>query len=294
MADCPNHHPNAAGATFCTTCGLAMGQNSAAPSIQNLVTPMAGSPGPQPTQAVPPNVPALATTASSRGIKPPAVAAAVGTALALALVIFLIAGTFGGPRMDLESPRALLMDARDFEFDMVADSEGQAFLADEYNFFGEDCVQDRRANSLIDDAQQRSAVSFLSGDALYQYINFDQALIRMADDEEAADLVDRLRSGSLSSNCESDYEFVSTQYSGTTTLEAFGYDVDTSVVYYGKTEIDSTVLEATLRRVMVVAAQDDHVLIISASIDSSTSYVSFGELERAVQYAVDKAYGELG
>lgn len=294
MADCPNHHPNVAGVTFCTTCGASMSQSSSSPSVQNLVTPLPGatpSPLPQtPTPLEPPPTGSI-NSAGSRG--PLIAGASLGGVVIIALVLFLVAGAFGGPRMDTESPRALLMDSRDFDFDMVTDPDSQDFLTGEYSFFGEDCSQNRQAGDLLGDARRRASTSFMSGDGLYQFIAFDQALVRLPSAEEARELIDLVRAGSRSGACESDYEYISTNYSGTTTLEAFGYDIEDSVVYYGRTEIDSIVLEATLRRVFVLAAQDDHVLVISAAIDASVSDVSFGELERAVEYAVGKAYGDI-
>jgi hypothetical protein len=110
--------------------------------------------------------------------------------------------------------------------------------------------------------------------------------------EDAQELVDELRAGANDGSCGYETEFISARYYGETTLETFGYELADSVVYYEETIYDSSVLEATVRRVYVVFAQDESVLVIDGALDASTSDVSFGEMERAVQYAVDKAFGE--
>ena len=289
MSDCSNLHPNAPGATFCTTCGVPMGQPAPSPSVQNFVTP------PPPTSSMPasafptappPPPPPKKNTGAIVGIS-------IAGVIVLGLAGFSIFGGLGGPSIDVESPRTILMDARDFDFDMVTDSDASDFTDVEYRFFGEDCTANNRINSLLGSARTRSEVSYTSGDSLYQFITFDQALLEMPTADDAEDLVEQIRAGSRTSSCEGDYEYITTRHYGDTTLETFGYEVDTSVVYYGETIYDSIVLEATVREVFVVVAQGEYVLALEGSLDASTSYVSFGEMERAVQFAVDKAYGEI-
>ena len=210
----------------------------------------------------------------------------------MVLVAFLALGGFGGPRIDVESPRSILMDARDFDFDMVNDSDTVSFLDGDYRFFGEDCSPNLRTQSLLGNARMLSEVAYTSGESLYQYIDFDQALLEMSSADDAQELVDELRAGANNGSCGYEGEFVSVRYYGETTLEAFGYELEDSVVYYEETVYDSSVLEATVRGVYVVVAQDESVLVIGGALDASTSDVSFGEMERAVQYAVDKAFGE--
>jgi hypothetical protein len=210
----------------------------------------------------------------------------------LGLLAFLTIGGLGGPRIDVESPRSILMDARDFDFDMVNDSDSAGFLDGDYRFFGADCSPNLRIQSLLGSARIRSEVAYTSGESLYQYIEFDQALLELPSADDAQNLVDELRAGANNESCGSDYESISTRYYGETTLETFGYELEDSIVYYGETVIDSLVLEATVRRVYVGLAQDESVLVIDGSLDASMSDVSFGEMERAVQYAVDKAFEE--
>jgi hypothetical protein len=263
-----------------------MGQPAPSPSVQNFVTPAPVS-SPMPGNYFPP--PVTPTPRTNTGV---VVGLSIAGVIVVALAGFSILGGASGPSMDVESPRALLMDSRDFTFDMVADSDALDFTESGYRFFGEDCGANNRVIALLGKARTRAEVAYTSGDSLYQYINFDQALLEMPTADDATDFVEQIRSGSMSSSCESDYESISTRYYGDTTLEAFGYDIENSVVYYGETIYDSSVLEATLREVFVVVAQDEYVLALQGSLDASTSYVSFGEMERAVQDAVDKAYGE--
>lgn len=286
MSDCSNLHPNAPGATFCTTCGVPMGQPAPSPSVQNFVTP------PPPTSSMPgtafPTVPPPPQKKNTGAI----VGISIAGVIVLGLAGFSIFGGLGGPSIDVESPRTILMDARDFDFDMVADSDATDFTDGKYRFFGEDCAANRRVITLLGKARTRAEVAYTSGDSLYQYINFDQALLEMPTAEDATDFVEDIRTGSKTSSCEGDYDSITTRYYGDTTLETFGYDIENSVVYYGETIYDSIVLEATVREVFVVVAQDEYVLALRGSLDASTSYVSFGEMERAVQDAVDKAYGQ--
>lgn len=287
MSDCSNNHPNAPGATFCTTCGISMSQIPSGPSIQNLV-----SPSPQASAASASPVPPSTPPPTPQNTKVLVGIAIAGVAV-LGIAGFAIFGGLGGPSIDVESPRTILMDSRDFDFDMVTDSEASNFTDVEYRFFAEDCTANNRINTLLGSARTRSEVSYTSGDSLYQFITFDQALLEMPTADDAEDLVEQIRAGSRASSCEGDYEYITTRHYGDTTLETFGYDVDTSVVYYGETIYDSIVLEATVREVFVVVAQGEYVLALEGSLDASTSYVSFGEMERAVQFAVDKAYGEI-
>lgn len=263
-----------------------MGEVPAGPSVQNLVQP-------------PPAGPSMPDTTSPVVTPPPAKknsGAVVGIAIAgivvLGLAGFLIFGGPGGPSIDVESPRSVLMDARDFDFDMVVDSDAPDFTDSEYRFFGEDCAANTGVIRLLGQARTRAEVSYTSGDSLYQFISFDQALLEMPSADDAIDFVSDIRSGSRSSSCESDYESITSRYYSDTTLETFGYDIENSVVYYGETIYDSIVLEATVREVFVVVAQDEYVLALQGSLDASTSYVSFGEMERAVEYAMDKAFGQ--
>lgn len=286
MSDCSNLHPNAPGATFCTTCGVPMGQPAPSPSVQNFVTP------PPPTSSMPASAFPTAPPPPPKRNTGAIVGISIAGVVVLGLAGFSIFGGLGGPSIDVESPRTILMDARDFDFDMVADSDATDFTDVEYRFFGEDCAANRRVVTLLEKARTRAEVAYTSGDSLYQYINFDQALLEMPTAEDASDFVEDIRTGSKTSSCEGDYDSITTRYYGDTTLETFGYDIGNSVVYYGETIYDSIVLEATVREVFVVVAQDEYVLALQGSLDASTSYVSFGEMERAVQDAVDKAYGQ--
>jgi len=130
MSDCSNHHPNAPGATFCTTCGVAMGPVFSSPSVENLVNPSPNSSGaaipfPPLTPSPPPK--------TNVGV----IAGSVGGVAVLGLVAFLTIGGLGGPRIDVESPRSILMDARDFDFDMVNDSDSAGFLDGDYRFLAQ-------------------------------------------------------------------------------------------------------------------------------------------------------------
>ena len=286
MSDCSNLHPNAPGATFCTTCGVPMGQPAPSPSVQNFVTP------PPPTSSMPASAFPTAPPPPPKRNTGAIVGISIAGVIVLGLAGFSLFGGLGGPSIDVESPRTILMDARDFDFDMVADSDATDFSDVEYRFFGEDCSANRRVVTLLGKARTRAEVGYTSGDSLYQYISFDQALLEMPTAEDATDLVDSIRRGSKAPVCGADYDSITTRYYGDTTLETFGYDIGNSVVYYGETIYDSIVLEATVREVFVVVAQEEYVLALQGSLDASTSYVSFGEMERAVQDAVDKAYGQ--
>lgn len=280
MTDCVNQHPNSPAARFCKVCGEPLQVQPASPPPPQAI-------GPYPRRSEQQPRPSRNSPLAVGGI-------VAGAVLLIGLAVAVVPGVVeeaSGPRIDVESPRAILMNSRDFDFDMVVDSEATSLLDQEFSFFGEDCAENIRLNSLLGRVQSSDEISFTSGDSLLQFVTFRQALVALPDESVAAEVVQEARDGSTRTSCESDYEYIGTRYYGTTSASTFGYDVEESVVYFAETEIDSTVLEATIQRIYVLIAQDEYVMMLIGSIDASTPYVRFGEVEEAVQFALDKAYG---
>jgi hypothetical protein len=177
---------------------------------------------------------------------------------------------------------------------MEDDDDFGTFLDRKYPFFGSECRATDQLEGLLSGARAVTEESFDSGESLIQYVSFHQVLLRLPSNSDATEIVERVTEGARSDSCAFKGDTITDSSYGVTTIsEVFGYDVADTLVFNSDTVYDAVdVLEATVRGLIVVIAQDNYVLVIDASFDSTSSGINNRDLRSAVDRAVQKAYGD--
>ena len=290
MSRCPNNHPNEDGASFCTVCGVAI-----APATVEASRMGPGAPPPPVYSTAAAPVPPYVSPNPSRKTNSALIVSVVATSVLVIAGVFVWGlGGLSKPSIDFDNPSTIVMRAYDFPFDMALESDRTAFLDQGYPIFGSDCRQNQEMLDLLDNARAPAEVQYYAGDSLKQYVYFRQVVLRFPSEREANDFVDTVRQGARSDACAWSSETISeTHYGVTTVSDVYGYEVSNSVVFNSDTVYDAkNVLEATVRGLFVIVAQDNFVLVLEGNFDSTSPGVDNSEMRAAIKLAVEKAFGD--